>query len=712
QNPYAPVNYAFVIEDLRDALAESSPDDLDKLLPPDNPQTAQQFFDISPEIRAGMRPYLAIGENVIFIDPINLPTGFISTYVQQDDNDYSLALAMFVSLEADYDGSENVDSTDAAAIEQAVAAASERIAALATSRPDALAGVLQQSFGSRLSPDTRTEFVNLAAARQLPVAERTLFASAEVLAGANGAYASDYGGLILLNDSYRSDAAALPDVVLHEWAHHLDATLDSGDAPGEEGQIFLEGINNGGPIATEDYRRLLASDAGHATLQFEGRTLDVEQWFGSKLWKKAKKFVQKKLPFVAKVVNVVANGAASLAKTVGKTVYAGAQICAAGLAAASGDTAGANAFLNGAANSFKSVAMNALDYVSVAGDLINLTTAAVDSLTPIPFGTIVSVAASFSPIGPYLAANKGIADVKNAIKHKGNVLSAVGFAALDITGSGLSRLGKGLKVARVARAANDANRAGTVAANLTKWQKLKALPGKAKTWLLDTNPLVKARGWEITRGAQFYGETTYKWVDRLKKLNLVVRPKDFIRGRDRNEDGELLGTGGNLWTRHIELCGDYLACARRNKDNKNSNSNASLPQDSPEGDWLIYRNAVINCLPSGCLDSGPDCDTEAVPGQCSFPKNDAARLCEAHGTCLAVTCSDQRNDCQARRATTTESHDDFTSYLLSEDARERASMLQAVRDAGSAVAIQDNETANITEKSNASKAAADVAAKQ
>ena len=102
QDPSATVNYAVGIKSLRDALSASSPAKLAALLPKDNPQNAESFFRLPPEVRKEMKPYLVIDKNVIFLDPRNLPTSFISVYFSPADEGYSLGLAALFNLEASY----------------------------------------------------------------------------------------------------------------------------------------------------------------------------------------------------------------------------------------------------------------------------------------------------------------------------------------------------------------------------------------------------------------------------------------------------------------------------------------------------------------------------------------------------------------------------------------------------------------------------------
>lgn len=102
QNPDATVNYAGAIKQLQSALSMDTPDELETLLPTDNPQMAAAFFELSPDIRKGMKPYLVIDKQVIFIDPINFPTGFITVYFEPTDTGYIPALVALFNLEASY----------------------------------------------------------------------------------------------------------------------------------------------------------------------------------------------------------------------------------------------------------------------------------------------------------------------------------------------------------------------------------------------------------------------------------------------------------------------------------------------------------------------------------------------------------------------------------------------------------------------------------
>jgi hypothetical protein len=81
--------------------------------------------------------------------------------------------------------------------------------------------------------------------------------------------------------------------------------------------------------------------------------------------------------------------------------------------------------------------------------------------------------------------------------------------------------------------------------------------------------------------------------------------------------------------------------------------------------WSAHANLAVNCepAPAGCISSGPNCDMQAVPGQCSFPRARATELCGLHPECFAVTCNSARDDCQARRTSRLDPWQGFTSYV-------------------------------------------------
>jgi len=174
----------------------------------------------------------------------------------------------------------NTDSSAALSeIELATAKARKRISQFAIANPASFTQVLQQSFGTKLNAQAAHDLTQRAALGQLPVAHTIVFVPTGLLEGASGAYAAQDGGLILLDEGIRHDSAALSDVILHEWAHHIDASLGPVDAIGEEGDIFLRGIRNTAPLSPSELRQLQQSEHGHRMIMSGGKYIAVEQGF-------------------------------------------------------------------------------------------------------------------------------------------------------------------------------------------------------------------------------------------------------------------------------------------------------------------------------------------------------------------------------------------------------------------------------------------------
>jgi len=102
QDASAKVNYAAEIKQLHGALSASDPGQLEALLPKNNPQEAKLFFNLEQGIRRGMKPYLVVNQNVIFIDPVNLPKVFLSAHFEPDGEGYKPAVLALFNYAASY----------------------------------------------------------------------------------------------------------------------------------------------------------------------------------------------------------------------------------------------------------------------------------------------------------------------------------------------------------------------------------------------------------------------------------------------------------------------------------------------------------------------------------------------------------------------------------------------------------------------------------
>ena len=477
--------------------------------------------------------------------------------------------------------SHKIASEDEAVVEQAVTEATSRIQKLATTDPAEFATILHNAFGQRLNPNVERDLVQKAAHRQLPLPKRILFVPSKVLAGAAAAYAAENGGVLLINAEFRERSAALPDLITHEWGHHLDAILGPGDAPGEEGQIFLTGVKNSGPILAALQGGLAAFESHDATIEFEGRTITVELGFFDFITKPFKALVNIVKAAVNTVVDTVKSTVSlvkNVVKTVGNAVVGVAQGVASGVMRAVGQTKQADELKAKAESSFKNsfaglkgAAGDVVNRIAAAGDLYNKAKTELNKVIP-HLGTVLDVAVSFTPAGPYAALTKGVTDVKNAYEKggMGAALKAGAFAGLDVGGSVLGRVASGIKAAKIANAVGRGRSNAVVAKEaLSKWDKVKGvvqkgemLADKVKSTTLESTKLTKGLT-QATKGETALGKTLFEnWklttkaidvFEKVRKIDTVVRSKDWIPGRDRDANGKLLGTGGSEMEKRFGL---------------------------------------------------------------------------------------------------------------------------------------------------------------
>ena len=495
-----------------------------------------------------------------------------------------------------------VESGDDAILAEAVSAAASEIEALATRDPESFGRVLRQAFGSRLIPEVELHLVELAALRQLPLPGRICFTTEEALGGAYAAYSNEGGGIIFLNASYRTDPEALTTFLLHEWAHHLDALLGEGDAPFDEGRLFVLGIEHGGDIPAAFTYLAGARADDHRVIVFEGRTLVVECFWG-KIWSGIKSVGNAINDHVIKPVGNVLEAAGNTVVDLGKKGVSflgnagqaignlGAGLAAgvaSGLAHMTGNSelgdkiaAESRKQFSGAFGSLKGAANDAVGGVASLGDLYNKTTVELNKVVP-HLGTIAGVAAGFTPAGPALALTKGVADVKNVIENGGDagaIAGAVGFAVLDFGGAKLGRVAGGIKGAKGAATVSRA-RGGTVLSTPGFFSrvkdgvssgigKVKGFGGTVKGATTGSWKYTKVTAGEIATG----GNLINNWpkttavigvLDKIKSADTLIRSKDFIPGQDRDENGRKLGTGNSNWQNHVNSVED-LAVTNWNK---------------------------------------------------------------------------------------------------------------------------------------------------
>jgi hypothetical protein len=220
------------------------------------------------------------------------------------------------------------------------------------------------------------------------------------------------------------------------------------------------------------------------------------------------------------VVDTGINQVKSIVSGTKNLVTSTGQIIASVLAYATGNKELGDKLAHDAASSAKNLGNDATGLLSSGGDLYNKTAEDLNDLVP-HLGTIAGMLVSLTPIGPEVGLARGFADVKSAFENGGinAALQAAAFAAIDAAPGGAGKAAKGAKEAIAAE--------------------------KAASDLAKLSTLIKQAAAETKVAAD--AAKLNKFVDYLDKLNKVLRPKDFVPGRHRDEDGKLQGTGGSNW---------------------------------------------------------------------------------------------------------------------------------------------------------------------
>jgi len=190
------------------------------------------------------------------------------------------AAAFAARLHADTDGGVTRAASpgpvlEAKAVQWAKAQLQQRMATLAKESPEALGAILDQAYGGKLDPARKQELIEQAKSGTLPLPKTIRFVDPGTLKGANAAYSPKGGGTVYLNRDLLRDPKALQRALTEEVGHHLDQTLGGKDARGDEGEIFMRGLEAGGPIDAGALRTARA-DRDTGTVTIDGQKVPVE----------------------------------------------------------------------------------------------------------------------------------------------------------------------------------------------------------------------------------------------------------------------------------------------------------------------------------------------------------------------------------------------------------------------------------------------------
>ncbi len=137
------------------------------------------------------------------------------------------------------------------------------------------ASTVTTAFGDQADHDAIADLLHdMIFGRRLPAVREVPDAD---LHGAAAAYDAA-GETIFVNADFvaahASDPKAVERVLLEEIGHHIDATANTGDAPGDEGAIFARLLTDGA-IPAGELAALKAED-DHGTITVDGRAIQVE----------------------------------------------------------------------------------------------------------------------------------------------------------------------------------------------------------------------------------------------------------------------------------------------------------------------------------------------------------------------------------------------------------------------------------------------------
>ena len=150
----------------------------------------------------------------------------------------------------------------------------EQTQAFATKDPATFDVVAQQAFG-----DKGGALLEAAQKGELSEPQNIRFVDRSVLKGSDGAYSPHEGGTVYLADDLKQDPTRLKATYAHEAAHHLDEVLGGGDAKGDEGHIFAQGLTTQKPMSAAELTKARQSN-DVSTIEVDGQSLEVENRWG------------------------------------------------------------------------------------------------------------------------------------------------------------------------------------------------------------------------------------------------------------------------------------------------------------------------------------------------------------------------------------------------------------------------------------------------
>ena len=141
-----------------------------------------------------------------------------------------------------------------------------------------LLGDLTTAFGSEYNSDAAQELITQWQTGEFGSFPEFEIRSAEEINGANGAYSADTNK-IYISEEYllanADDVKAVSDLILEEYGHFVDASINSVDAAGDEGAIFSGLVQ--GESFTDSELQQLQQENDKAIITLDGQEIAIEQ---------------------------------------------------------------------------------------------------------------------------------------------------------------------------------------------------------------------------------------------------------------------------------------------------------------------------------------------------------------------------------------------------------------------------------------------------
>jgi len=305
--------------------------------------------------------------------------------------------------------------------EQQVKSAFEQEFAAKAANKDEFDAFMQQVFGDNYDKSLAEQYRQQALAGDFSFLPDVQFVDADVLGGANGAYNAE-AGVVYINKDL--DPATAAQTFVEEAGHHLDATLNTSDTQGDEGEMFRRML--GGEQLTSQQIADIRNENDMGTITVDGKQVQVEFWNPFKA--------------IGDAAKAVGNAVVDGAKAVGNAVVDGAK--AVGNAVVDGAKAVGNAVVGGA----KAVGNAVVDGVSALGNVVVFAATEVGNAV-VSGAKVVGKAVVAGAKATFQAAADVATGVFNGIKEVGqgiwDAAKDVGLGLFEATGGFFSNLFRG-----------------------------------------------------------------------------------------------------------------------------------------------------------------------------------------------------------------------------------------------------------------------------